>query len=140
MSRPGFLSKKGGPLRNCFLLISIVVGTAAAQAAEMEPRLLYCQGELPGYGYRLRVVDSTTIETLSVTSIGRFTLDPKLPKQGNMLSLRGTLVGIQHRWREERVIRISENLLSPDESLDRRVLEISGIPFYCVDRMPPDFQ
>jgi hypothetical protein len=125
---------------NFFNFFFLFVGAATAQADQLDSRFVYCKGELPGYGYSLRVVDSATVDLLSVTSTGRFFVDPLLPKQEHMLSLRGTLVGTQHRWSEERVIRVTENLFSQNESKSPKILEISEIPFFCTHQMPPNFQ
>ena len=72
--------------------------------------------------------------------MGRFYINPNIPEQENLVSLEGTLIGIQHRWTEERVIRVSKDLFARENKNTNSILEISGIPFFCTEQMPPHFQ
>ena len=100
---------------------------------------LFCQGQFPGYGYRVHIDSTSQISTLSTTSYGRFAIGRTVLDENGMISLFGELVGIQHRWQEHRWIRVSQNFWDASETTGPKILELSGVPFFCTVNEPANF-
>lgn len=134
-------------MKKTFILMLINMGSIVlcasflflSSTANANAPILFCQGQFPGYGYRVHIDNTSQVSILSTTSYGRFAIGSTVLNENGMISLFGELIGTQHRWREQRWIRVSQNFWDASETTGTKILELSGVPFFCTVNEPANF-